>query len=131
MIVLDASALVDAVAKRPGGPDVLSVIADEAVIAPPHQLAEVLSALTRMGRAGQLESHEVRMASDLAAAFDQEVIPLTAAQMRRAIDLQGHIRVLDGLYVALAERRGCPLVTTDTHLVRAAPPCELIIPPPA
>ncbi|MGL5864312.1 MAG: hypothetical protein ACRCYX_00365 [Dermatophilaceae bacterium] len=39
------------------------------------------------------------------------------------------IRVLDGLYVALTEELGCPLVTTDRRLAAAAPPCTVLVPP--
>ncbi len=38
-------------------------------------------------------------------------------------------RVLDGLYVALAEQRDCPLLTTDARLAAAVPPCEVVLIP--
>lgn len=47
---------------------------------------------------------------------------------RRAHDLSGRIRVLDGLYVAIAEERGVPLLTTDDRLARSGPPCEVLAP---
>lgn len=49
-------------------------------------------------------------------------------QLRRAFELDGRLRVLDALYVVLADELGCPLLTTDQRLARAAPPCELIAP---
>jgi len=48
-----------------------------------------------------------------------------------AFDLRQRLRVLDGLYVALAAERGVPLVTTDRRLARAGAPCEVVAPPVA
>lgn len=45
--------------------------------------------------------------------------------LRRAWVLRDRISVLDGLYVALAETLGCPLVTCDRRLGRADSPCEV------
>jgi hypothetical protein len=47
--------------------------------------------------------------------------------LERALDLQDRIRVLDGLYVALAEERERPLLTTDKRLASAGAPCEVIL----
>lgn len=49
--------------------------------------------------------------------------------VQRAFTLRGRIRILDGLYVALAEDLRCPLVTTDIRLCRANAPCEVQAPP--
>ena len=35
--------------------------------------------------------------------------------------LRSNLRVLDALYVALAQRRGCQVLTTDSRLAAAAP----------
>lgn len=56
------------------------------------------------------------------AALEQELVPATSDHLTRALELQDRVRVLDGLYVALAEERGVPLVTTDQRLAGSDPP---------
>jgi predicted nucleic acid-binding protein len=126
MIVLDASALVDVVVDQPAKDGVLAHLG-QPVIAPAHQMAEVLSAVSRLLRAGVITHDVARDALDEAAGLDQEHVRPGLAHVRRALDLQDDIRVLDGLYVALAEERDCPLVTTDARLARAKPPCEVLL----
>ncbi len=126
MIVLDASALVDVVADRPARAAVLAHLG-QPIVAPGHQLAEVSSALVCLARAGELSASEGRAALDEAARLVQEVAPLDAELLNRAYALRESIRILDGLYVALAERRGSPLLTTDGRLARSSPPCEVIL----
>jgi predicted nucleic acid-binding protein len=38
------------------------------------------------------------------------------------------MRILDGLYVALADELGCSLVTTDRRLAAATTPCDVRTP---
>lgn len=128
MIVLDASALVDVVLDQPSKEWVLERIAGQRVSAPAHQPAEVLSALARLERAGVLNDAQLRGALVEATALEQELVPLFAALTSRALELRERLRVLDGLYVAVAEQRGCPLVTTDERLARAEPLVEVIAP---
>lgn len=125
MIVLDASALVDVVLDQPAADWVLEQIADGDVHAPAHQSAEVLSAVSRQVRAGELGAAEAEDAVKEASDLPQQFAVPTFDQVRRAFSLRERIRVLDGLYVALAEERGCPLITTDHRLAGARPPCEV------
>lgn len=125
MIVLDASALVDVGLSRPNRGDVLAHLGG-AVCAPGHQLAEVLSAIARLLRTGQVVEAESADAIAAVLGLSQDVVAIDDALMLRAFSLRDRIRVTDGLYVALAERRNCPLLTTDGRLVRADPPCEVI-----
>lgn len=128
MIVLDAAALVDAVLDRPSKAWILDQLAAQQVCAPAHQPAEVLSALGRLQRAGEISRDVARASLAEAHALAQEFVLPSAAHLARALDLQDRLRVLDGLYVALAEDRACPLVTTDMRLARADPPCEVRAP---
>lgn len=128
MIVLDASALVDVVIDEPVADWVLGELTSEEVAAPAHQVAEVLSAVTRLGRADVLDRESVGRALDRAQALEQALVLPTPAHIRRALALSGHIRVTDGLYVALAEELGCALVTTDRRLSRATVDCEVRAP---
>jgi predicted nucleic acid-binding protein len=125
VIVLDASALVDVVADRPARDAVLGHLGQR-LLAPGHQLAEVSSALVGLVRAGDLDDAAARRALTDAATLTQHVVPIDEQLLHRAYALRESIRVLDALYVALAERNGCPLLTTDGRLARANPPCEVI-----
>lgn len=129
MIVLDASALVDVVLDQPAAAWVLDRIASEEINSPAHQPAEVLSALTRLLRAGELDGESAQDALREAWALPQRLVQPSAAHLDRALGLRERIRVLDGLYVALAEERGCALVTTDRRLSAARAPCEIQAPP--
>ncbi|HEY2764803.1 MAG TPA: type II toxin-antitoxin system VapC family toxin [Pseudonocardiaceae bacterium] len=129
MIVLDASALVDVVLDQPTAGWVLDEIAEEEVCAPAHQPAEVLSALARLVRAAQVDVESARAALDEALALPQLFVSATAGHVRLAFALRDRIRVVDGLYVALADELACPLVTTDRRLAVADAPCEIHTPP--
>ncbi len=129
MIVLDASALVDAVLDQPSAPWVVEHVAADEVSAPGHQPAEVLSALARILRGGEIDEVMCSAALDAALSLPQHLLPVTPDLVRRAFHLRDRLRVVDGLYVALAERLGCPLVTTDLRLARASLPCEVLTPP--
>ncbi len=123
MIVLDAAALLDVVVDRAAGPWVADQILGEEMRAPHHQHAEVLSALTRLVRAGEIEPSAAKNALREAATVRQRFVAPTLAHLQRAFTLRQRVRVLDGLYVALAEELGCDLVTTDRRLARTDPPC--------
>ena len=128
MIVLDASALVDELLGLPSKHWVLQQLSGHEVLAPAHQVAEVLSAVSRMERAGTLPRLHVEDVMTRAAQVDQHLVLPTSAHVRRAIELSDHVRVNDGLYVALAEEHGCPLVTTDRRLASARVDCEVRTP---
>lgn len=128
MIVLDAAALVDVLTDQPASPWVLRRIETTPVCAPGHQPAETLSAIARLVRAGVLDDRSAREALIEAHALPQELVPVTEDLVLRALELAGRIRVLDGLYVALAEARDARLVTTDRRLARAQLPVPVDAP---
>lgn len=129
MIVLDASALVDVVLDHPKAGWILDQMAGGGVHAPAHQRAETLSALARLLRASALEPPAAREAVERTLALPQRLVIPTASHIRRAFALRDRIRVVDGLYVALADELGCPLITTDRRLAAADAPCEVRTPP--
>lgn len=129
MIVLDAAALVDIVADRSTREWVLERLEGEQISAPAHQPAEVLSAITRLERAGDLSTEAAEAALGEAQGLPQRFHPLDRQMVRRAYSLRERVRVLDGLYVALTESLEAVLVTTDGRLGRAKPPCAIELPP--
>ena len=128
MIVLDASALVEVVLALPHRDWVLARLVGEDVAAPAHQLVEVASALARLERAGVVDADDAVRALDDAAGLPQRVEALTPALVHRAYALRGSLRVADSFYVALAERDGAVLLTTDGRLARAGLPCRVAHP---
>lgn len=131
MRVLDASAVVDVALGRSPASWVLDAMAGQELVAPGHQLAEIVSALARLHRARVIDQDEQLAAVREAVALRQQVRPATESHLLRALTLSDRIRVLDGLYVALAEELACPLVTTDQRLARSGAPCTLLSPPQA
>jgi predicted nucleic acid-binding protein len=92
------------------------------LIAPDIFAVEVAHALTKAERRRQILSGEavVKMADIFRTApLLDPYLPL----LPRAVELasQARIGVYDCLYVALAEREGCALVTADERLKRALP----------
>jgi predicted nucleic acid-binding protein len=126
VIVLDASALVDVVTDQPAKDGVLALL-DQPIVAPAHQLAEALSVVARLVRGGTISARVAQAAMDEMVGLEQERVLPNRSHLRRALAMQDNVRVLDGLYAALAEERDCPLVTTDARLAKADPPCEVIL----
>jgi predicted nucleic acid-binding protein len=126
VIVVDASALVDVVTEHRNALTVVDHL-DQPLVTTGHQQAEVLSAIARLVRAGDLTSAEGRQALADAAGVEQDIVAATPRHLLRALELQDRIRVLDGLYVAVAEQLGAPLLTTDARLVGSDPPCDVIL----
>lgn len=122
--VVDASALVDLLLDNTLGGAVRRRIAGHVLHAPAHIDAEVLSALGRLQRAGELEAESVESKlRELARAPIQRhpVTELLLGTWRRGAQL----RLVDALYVELAASRGVPLVTTDRRL-HAAPSADVV-----
>ena len=118
LIVVDASTAVDLLA----GTELAGVAAERlrgaTLHVPAHFAAEVLSALGRLHRSGTLDDDQVEVGLRHLASMPvtEHPIPdlLGGAWARR-----GRLRLLDALYVELADRLGAVLVTTDLRLARA------------
>ena len=109
---------------RPNGASTTRSQLGHALHAPAHLDAEVLSALGRLHRAGDLEAGEVETRlRDLAAAPIQRhnVSDLLIGTWSR----RHQLRLVDGLYVQLAVLLDLPLVTTDRRLP-AAPSVDVV-----
>jgi len=119
VIVVDASALVDALTGVAGSESLRSRLAGEEIHAPMLIDFEVVSAVRGMSLGGHLSAGR---AEEVLIDFDD--LPLhrwraEAALRHRAFSLRNNLSAYDAAYVALAEALECPLVTTDAPLSRS------------
>lgn len=124
-LVVDASAIVDLLARTPRARAVGARLRGSAWHAPAHLDAEVLSALGRLERAGKLDAAE---AADGLHALSELPIErhVIAPLLLGSWNLRDKLRLVDCLYVELARQLGARLITTDQRLARAAPIAETI-----
>lgn len=116
--VVDAAAVVDLICDFPAAePYRGRLTAATGVAAPAHLDAEVLSALARLKRAGQLTHATERV--EALTAFGARRWPLRPL-LSPAWALVDRIATRDALYVALAASLGATLITSDARLRRAA-----------
>ena len=117
-VVVDAAIVVDLVCNVPAADAYRPALESaDAVAAPAHLDAEVLSALGRLRRAGQLTKAAERV--DALATFAATRWPLQPL-LAPAWELTDRIATRDALYVALAISLDAPLITTDQRLRRGA-----------
>jgi len=117
-VVVDAAIVVDLVCNFPAADAYRPALESaDAVAAPAHLDAEVLSALGRLRRAGQLTKAAERV--DALATFAATRWPLQPL-LAPAWELTDRIATRDALYVALAISLDAPLITTDQRLRRGA-----------
>lgn len=116
--VVDAATVVDLICDLPAADSFRShLAASTAVAVPAHLDAEVLSALGRLQRAGQLTRAAERV--EALAIFGAKRWPLRPL-LSAAWKLVDRIAVADALYVALAASLDATLVSSDVRLRRAA-----------
>lgn len=118
MIVIEASAMVDALVGRPANPVLLALIADSELHAPTLLDYEVASALRGHTVAGRLSARRMADAVDDFSALRIERYSL-APMMRSVLDLRDNFTVYDAAYIVLAQVLESPLVTADTKLAGA------------
>jgi predicted nucleic acid-binding protein len=96
--------------------------------APAHLDAEVLSALGRLHRAGELQDSNVTAALEELSAAPIRRHPL-ASLLTGAWERRANQRLVDALYTELAISLGnAALITTDARLARSDDHAELIGP---
>lgn len=124
-VVVDASAIVDLLAGEALRDAVSERLDGAALHAPAHLDAEVLSALGRLHRSGDVSTRAVgRQLDTLAAApIRRHSLPELVVDAWRQ---RGRLRLSDALYIVLAERLEVPLITTDARLGRAAAIAEVV-----
>jgi predicted nucleic acid-binding protein len=117
-VVLDASAAVELLLRTPAGGRAEAALRGRRVAVPAHFDAEVLSALGRLVRAGDLTERLVEpILHELARApFVRYTLqPLLVA----AWGLRHSLALRDAIYVTLARRLGALIVTADARLAQA------------
>lgn len=122
---MDASAMVDLLVGSTLGSVTQERVRGHALHVPAHFDAEVLSALGRLHRSGVLSARQAGARIERLA---------TAPHQRHLLDglvvgawkMRHSLRLVDALYVELAEQLECPLLTTDRRLAAASPSAELI-----
>jgi predicted nucleic acid-binding protein len=124
-VVCDASVMVAMLTATSAVGPIAGRIRGHVVHVPAHFDAEVLSALGRLHRAGAIPAEEVdRGLEQLAQApVERHALPplLAAAWAHRA-----NVRLVDALYLALADALGAPLLTLDRGLANATSRGELV-----
>ncbi len=119
MLVVDSSAVLEALAARDPAPEILARLADDGDLHAPHLIdTEILHALRRLLRRGQISperAHDARtdFAELTLVRYPHE--PLSD----RVWELRENLTAYDATFVALAEALDIPLVTCDARLVAA------------
>lgn len=118
MIVVESSAIVDALVDDPANPELLALIADNELHAPSLVDYEVASALRGHVLGGKLSGAHLEDATEDFSALRIERYALST-MMRAVLDLRDNFTVYDAAYVVLAQALETPLVTADTKLLEA------------
>jgi predicted nucleic acid-binding protein len=124
-VILDACATVEVLIGTQLGGAVRTRLAGCELHAPAHLDAEVLSALGRLHRAGQLDAATVSSAlNELANA--PIVRHHLAGLLAGAWSTRDQLRLVDALYVELSVALQAVLLTTDGRLARVRAGVELV-----
>ena len=121
MIVVDASALLEALLRTPAAKAVeRRLFAPRETLHAPHLLdVEVAQVIRRYAASGEIDSARGR-----AALADLTDFPLRRYPhellLPRVWDLRNNLTAYDAVYVALAEALDAPLLTRDQRLAAAA-----------
>jgi predicted nucleic acid-binding protein len=118
VIVIEASALVDALVDDPANPELLALIADSDLHAPSLLDYEVTSTLRGHALGGKLDDTQLEDATEDFAALGIARYPLSAI-MPNVLNLRDKFTVYDAAYVVLAQALDVPLVTADAKLTEA------------
>lgn len=120
MIVVDASALLEALLRTPAAAAVETRLFDpRRTLHAPHLLdIEVAHVVRRYAAAGELDTERGREALADLADFPLRRYPHDFL-LPRVWELRNNLTAYDAVYVALAEALGAPLLTRDRRLAAA------------
>ena len=121
MIVVDASALLEALLRTPAAKAVEKWLFDpEQTLHAPHLLdVEVAQVIRRYAANGEIDGERGGAALDDLAAFPLRRYPHDLL-LPRVWELRNNLTAYDAVYVALAEALEAPLITRDRRLANAA-----------
>jgi predicted nucleic acid-binding protein len=120
MLVVDTSAVLDALAARDPAPGLVERLSEDGDLHAPHLIdVEVLHALRRLTMQGELSDER---AAD--ARHDFAALPVVRYPHHplsdRIWELRHNLTAYDATFVALAEALAAPLVTCDSRLASAS-----------
>ena len=120
MIVVDASVLANALADDgcDGGVARARLTMGDDLVAPDLVDVETVAVLRKRWMASDLSKNRFSAAIDDLEDLDLVRYPALPL-MRRTFELRDNVTAYDAVYVALAERLDCPLVTADQRLAAA------------
>lgn len=118
MIVVESSAMVDALVGDPANPDLLALLADQDLHAPALLDFEVASALRGHVVGGRLDPVRLEEAVADFAAFRIERHQMTGL-LGHMLDLRDNFTVYDAAYLVLAQALEAPVVSADAKLQEA------------
>lgn len=127
MIVVDASAMVEALIAAAPASELFSLVATQTLAAPHLLDIEVLSALRGLERRRSLDPQEAKDAQETYFALTihrYEIAPLA----ERIWSLRHNVSAYDATYIALAEAIDAPLLTCDARLSSVKTSAQIIIP---
>lgn len=129
MIVVDASAMVEALVGRTPDPALLEALDGD--VAAPHlldvEVMSVLRGLTLSGKLGEARAEEARRDYFSLVIARRELLPLA----ERVWQLRHRFTACDASYLALAQALDAPLMTCDRKLAAARPGVEVRVLPGA
>ena len=115
MIVIESSAMVEALVGDPANPNLLALLADEELHAPALLDFEVASALRGHVVGGKLDPVRLEEAVEDFVAFRIERHPMTDL-LGHMLDLRDNFTVDDAAYLVLAQALEAPVVSADAKL---------------
>jgi len=118
VIVIESSAMMDALVDEPVNPHLLALLADEELHAPALLDFEVASALRGHALGGRLDQVRLEEAIEDFSGFRIERHQMTDL-LAYILDLRENFTVYDATYVILAHALEAPLVTADAKMNEA------------
>jgi predicted nucleic acid-binding protein len=115
VIVIESSAMVDALVGVPANPELLALLADEELHAPALLDFEVASALRGHALGGKLDQLRLDEAIEDFGALRIERHQMTDL-LAHILDLRDNFTVYDASYMILSQALEAPLVTADTKM---------------
>jgi len=119
VIVVETSAMVNALVGDPANSRLLALLADEELHAPTLLDFEVASALRGHTLGGKLDPVQLEEAVEDFTAFRIERHPMTGL-LGYMLDLRDNFTVYDAAYLVLAQALDSPIVSADAKLPEAA-----------